>query len=384
MASILADSELYSAAEIEVLEGLEPVRKRPGMYIGGTDERALHHLATEIIDNAMDETVAGHANVIDVNLAADGSVTISDNGRGIPVDSHPRFPDKSALEVIMTTLHAGGKFGGQAYSTSGGLHGVGASVVNALSSEMVVEVARNKRLYRQRFSRGHAVSTLEQLGDISNRRGTRVHFLPDAEIFGEDTRFRPAALYRIIRSKAYLFAGVKMRWSCDPSQISDDTPSEQVITYAGGLSDFLIDITTDKRTLISNPFAGTVTINAEKIEFALTWFDMSEDGFIRSYCNTVPTPDGGTHEQGLRQSIARAMRSYGELAGVKKAADLTVDDVMATVGAIISIFITDPHFQGQTKDRLVNQDATKLVETALRDRLETWLAARPRTRVLFT
>ena len=377
MASILADSELYSAAEIEVLEGLEPVRKRPGMYIGGTDERALHHLATEIIDNAMDETVAGHANVIDVNLAADGSVTISDNGRGIPVDSHPRFPDKSALEVIMTTLHAGGKFGGQAYSTSGGLHGVGASVVNALSSEMVVEVARNKRLYRQRFSRGHAVSTLEQLGDISNRRGTRVHFLPDAEIFGEDTRFRPAALYRIIRSKAYLFAGVKMRWSCDPSQISDDTPSEQVITYAGGLSDFLIDITTDKRTLISNPFAGTVTINAEKIEFALTWFDMSEDGFIRSYCNTVPTPDGGTHEQGLRQSIARAMRSYGELAGVKKAADLTVDDVMATVGAIISIFITDPHFQGQTKDRLVSQDATKLVETALRDRLETWLAADP-------
>jgi topoisomerase-4 subunit B len=369
----------YTAAEIEVLEGLEPVRRRPGMYIGGTDDRALHHLAAEIIDNSMDETVAGHASRITVTLNEDGSLTVGDNGRGIPTDPHPKFPDKSALEVIMTTLHAGGKFEGKAYSTSGGLHGVGASVVNALSSEMVVEVARDKKLHRQKFARGVAESGLEKIGPAPNRRGTEVTFLPDGEIFGANWAFRPALLYKMIRSKAYLFAGVEIRWSCHKKWITGDdkTPVKENIKYPGGLADFLTDTTKDKSILISEPFADAVAIGDERVEFAITWFGPGEDGFVQSYCNTVPTPDGGTHETGLRQSVARGMRAYGEIAGNKKAADLTTDDVMASIGAVLSVFMREPHFQGQTKDRLVSQDASKLVETALRDRFETWLSADP-------
>ena len=367
----------YNAAEIEVLEGLEPVRRRPGMYIGGTDDRALHHMAAEIIDNSMDETVAGFANRISVTLNEDGSLTIGDNGRGIPTDPHPKFPGKSALEVIMTTLHAGGKFEGKAYSTSGGLHGVGASVVNALSERMTVEVARNKTLYRQSFSRGLPVGSLEEVGAAPNRRGTDVTFLPDGEIFGANWAFRPQVLFKMMRSKAYLFAGVEIRWSCHEKWLKDgaEVPQEAVIKYPGGLADFLTDTTKDKALLISAPFADLVEINGEKVEFAITWFGPGEDGFVQSYCNTVPTPDGGTHETGMRQSLVRGMRSYGEIAGNKKAADLTMDDVMAGTGAVLSVFVKEPHFQGQTKDRLVSQDATKLVETGLRDRFETWLSA---------
>ena len=373
------DNGDYNASEIEVLEGLEPVRRRPGMYIGGTDDRALHHMAAEIIDNSMDETVAGFASRISVALNEDGSLTVGDNGRGIPTDPHPKFPKKSALEVIMTTLHAGGKFEGKAYSTSGGLHGVGASVVNALSTEMIVEVARNKTLYRQKFSRGIAQGGLEEVGAAPNRRGTEVTFMPDGEIFGANWAFRPARLYKMIRSKAYLFAGVEIRWSCAAKWITGDdtTPTEATITYPGGLADFLVDTTKDKSILIAQPFSDNVTVGEEKVEFAITWFGPGEDGFVQSYCNTVPTPDGGTHETGLRQSITRGMRAYGEIAGNKKAADLTMDDVMASTGAVLSVFVREPHFQGQTKDRLVSQDATKLVETGLRDRFETWLSSDP-------
>ena len=372
-----AASNDYNAAEIEVLEGLEPVRRRPGMYIGGTDDRALHHMAAEIIDNSMDETVAGFANRISVTLNEDGSLTVGDNGRGIPTDPHPKFPKKSALEVIMTTLHAGGKFEGKAYSTSGGLHGVGASVVNALSEEMTVVVARNKTLYKQSFSRGLPIGSLEEIGAAPNRRGTDVTFSPDGEIFGANWAFRPQVLYKMMRSKAYLFAGVEIRWSCHEKWLKDgsDVPQEAVIKYPGGLADFLTDTTQDKAILVSSPFADLVEINGEKVEFAITWFGPGEDGFVQSYCNTVPTPDGGTHETGLRQSLVRGMRSYGEIAGNKKAADLTMDDVMAGTGAVLSVFVKEPHFQGQTKDRLVSQDATKLVETGLRDRFETWLSA---------
>ena len=372
-----AASTDYNAAEIEVLEGLEPVRRRPGMYIGGTDDRALHHMAAEIIDNSMDETVAGFANRITVTLNEDGSLTVGDNGRGIPTDPHPKFPNKSALEVIMTTLHAGGKFEGKAYSTSGGLHGVGASVVNALSEEMTVVVARNKTLYKQSFSRGLPTGSLEEIGAAPNRRGTDVTFRPDGEIFGANWAFRPQVLYKMMRSKAYLFAGVEIRWSCHKKWLKDggDVPQEAVIKYPGGLADFLTDTTKDKALIVSSPFADLVEINGEKVEFAITWFGPGEDGFVQSYCNTVPTPDGGTHETGLRQSLVRGMRSYGEIAGNKKAADLTMDDVMAGTGAVLSVFVKEPHFQGQTKDRLVSQDATKLVETGLRDRFETWLSA---------
>ncbi|NBQ83592.1 MAG: DNA topoisomerase IV subunit B, partial [Alphaproteobacteria bacterium] len=269
-----AASTDYNAAEIEVLEGLEPVRRRPGMYIGGTDDRALHHMAAEIIDNSMDETVAGFASRISVSLNEDGSLTVGDNGRGIPTDPHPKFPGKSALEVIMTTLHAGGKFEGKAYSTSGGLHGVGASVVNALSVEMTVEVARNKTLYRQTFSRGIPTSGLIEVGPAPNRRGTDVTFMPDGDIFGANWAFRPQVLFKMMRSKAYLFAGVEIRWSCHEKWLQDgsDVPQEAVIKYPGGLADFLIDSTKDKALLISSPFADQVDINGEKVEFAITWF----------------------------------------------------------------------------------------------------------------
>ena len=372
-----ADTEGYDASNIEVLEGLEPVRHRPGMYIGGTDERALHHLAAEILDNSMDEAVAGHASRIDIHLEARDRLTIRDNGRGMPVGEHPKFPGKSAVEVILTTLHAGGKFSGKAYATSGGLHGVGASVVNALSVELHVEIAREKKLYAQSFSRGLPKTRLAEIGAAPNRRGTAVTFCPDPEIFGSNPAFRPATLYRMARSKAYLFAGVEIRWKCDPSLLEDngDIPAETMLHYPGGLADFLEDATRDKGLLISTPFAAQVELEGQKFEWAITWLNGGEDGFFHSYCNTVPTPSGGTHEAGFRQAITRALRSFGDLAGNRKAADITADDVFAGTAVMLSVFLHDPQFQGQTKDRLVSADATKQTEQAARDRFEQWLSA---------
>ena len=372
-------SSEYDASKIEVLEGLEPVRHRPGMYIGGTDERAFHHLAAEILDNAMDEAVAGHASRIEMILQSDDTLIIRDNGRGIPIDPHPKFPEKSALEVIMSTLHAGGKFSGKAYETSGGLHGVGASVVNALSSSMIVEVARDKTLYRQSFAKGHTISKLETVGPAPNRRGTSIIFTPDPEIFGETQRFKPALLFRMARSKAYLFAGVAIRWRCEPSLLGNDSevPAETDICYPGGLEDYLNDATANKSLMISSPFAGRTEFEGQKFEWALTWMGPGEDGFIYSYCNTVPTPNGGTHEAGFRAAITKGLRHYGELAGQKKAADLTGDDILAGTSAMLSVFLRDPQFQGQTKDKLVSNEATRWTETAIRDRFELWLSAEP-------
>ena len=372
-----ANAEGYDASNIEVLEGLEPVRHRPGMYIGGTDERALHHLAAEILDNSMDEAVAGHANRIDIYLEAADRLTIRDNGRGMPVGEHPKFPGKSAVEVILTTLHAGGKFSGKAYATSGGLHGVGASVVNALSSELHVEIAREKKLYSQSFARGLPQGTLAEIGRAPNRRGTSVTFCPDPEIFGANPKFRPATLYRMARSKAYLFAGVEIRWKCDPALLANDdtVPADETLHYPGGLADFLDDATRDKGLLISTPFAAQVELDGQKFEWAITWLNGGEDGFFHSYCNTVPTPSGGTHETGFRQAITRALRSFGDLAGNKKAADITADDVFAGTAVMLSVFLRDPQFQGQTKDRLVSAEATRQTEQAARDRFEQWLAA---------
>ena len=372
-----ANAEGYDASNIEVLEGLEPVRHRPGMYIGGTDERALHHLAAEIMDNSMDEAVAGHANRIDIYLEAADRLTIRDNGRGMPVGEHPKFPGKSAVEVILTTLHAGGKFSGKAYATSGGLHGVGASVVNALSSELHVEIAREKKLYSQSFARGLPQGMLAETGSAPNRRGTSVTFCPDPEIFGANPKFRPATLYRMARSKAYLFAGVEIRWKCDPALLANDdtVPADETLHYPGGLADFLDDATRDKGLLISTPFAAQVELDGQKFEWAITWLNGGEDGFFHSYCNTVPTPSGGTHETGFRQAITRALRSFGDLAGNKKAADITADDVFAGTAVMLSVFLRDPQFQGQTKDRLVSAEATRQTEQAARDRFEQWLAA---------
>jgi topoisomerase IV subunit B len=364
----------YDASAIEVLEGLEPVRRRPGMYIGGTDERAFHHLAAEVLDNAMDEAVAGHASRIEVSLQAGNRLTIVDNGRGIPVDPHPKFPGKSALEVIMTTLHSGGKFSDKAYATSGGLHGVGVSVVNALSTETIVEVARNRELYRQRFERGHAVTILEKLGAAPNRRGTSLSFVPDPEIFGDHAHFRPARLYRLARSKAYLFAGVEIRWRCDPALIGDDTPAEAVFQFPGGLSDHLREQINGRECATSDFFSGKQEFpNGQgSVEWAVAWPLWSE-GSYSCYCNTIPTPDGGTHEQGLRAAIVKGIRAFGELTGQKKAKDIAAEDIVTGSEHMLSVFIRDPQFQSQTKDRLTSPDAARLVENAVRDHFDHFL-----------
>ena len=366
----------YDASSIEVLEGLEPVRKRPGMYIGGTDERALHHLVSEILDNSMDEAVAGQANRIEVELHSDYSLSVKDNGRGIPTDPHPKFPDKSALEVIFCTLHAGGKFSGQAYQTSGGLHGVGASVVNALSDHMVVEVARNRELFRQSFSRGKPLKTIEKLGSAPNRRGTMVQFHPDEEIFGSH-RFKPARLFKTIRSKAYLFSGVEIRWK---SAIDDNvTPLEASFHFPGGLSDYLGETLENSSTYSETPFSGTVDFQerfqtAGKVEWAINWTPV-RDGFIQSYCNTVPTPEGGTHENGFWSAILKGIRAYGELINNRRAKDIIREDLVAGGCALVSCFIREPEFVGQTKDRLATVEAQRLVENSVRDHFDNWLAA---------
>ena len=366
----------YDASSIEVLEGLEPVRKRPGMYIGGTDERALHHLVSEILDNSMDEAVAGQANRIEVELHSDYSLSVKDNGRGIPTDPHPKFPDKSALEVIFCTLHAGGKFSGQAYQTSGGLHGVGASVVNALSDHMVVEVARNRELFRQSFSRGKPLKTIEKLGSAPNRRGTMVQFHPDEEIFGSH-RFKPARLFKTIRSKAYLFSGVEIRWK---SAIDDTiTPLEASFHFPGGLSDYLGETLENNSTYSEMPFSGSVDFQerfqtAGKVEWAINWTPV-RDGFIQSYCNTVPTPEGGTHENGFWSAILKGIRAYGELINNRRAKDIIREDLVAGGCALVSCFIREPEFVGQTKDRLATVEAQRLVENSVRDHFDNWLAA---------
>ena len=372
--------DAYSAKDIEVLEGLEPVRRRPGMYIGGTDERALHHLAAEVLDNAMDEAVAGHANRIEMGIGADGSLTISDNGRGIPIDPHPKYPDKSALEVILTMLHSGGKFGGSAYKTSGGLHGVGISVVNALSEHLEVEVARDRRLWRQTYSRGHATSAILDAGAVQNRRGTTVSFRPDPEIFTAALQFKPWRLYRMARSKAYLFRGVEIRWSCDPSRIAagDETPTTDSFHFPGGLADFLAASLGDDKGITPTPFAGRIDLagDAGEVEWAIAW-PVDGEAFVHSYCNTIPTPEGGTHEAGLRAALARSLKAYGELVGNKRAQQITGDDAIGSAAALLSLFIREPQFQGQTKEKLASAEATRLVEAAIKDRFDHWLSADP-------
>ncbi len=368
----------YTAKDIEVLEGLEPVRRRPGMYIGGTDERSLHHLAAEILDNAMDEAVAGFATRIEFELSADDIVTVRDNGRGIPIDPHPKFKNKSALEVIMTTLHAGGKFGGKVYDTSGGLHGVGSSVVNALSEWLEVEVARERQNHVMRFERGQPAGKLRNTGSV-NRRGTIVRFKPDTQIFGSEAHFSPAMLYRMAKSKAYLFRGVEIHWLCDPSLIRNGkTPADEVLKFPGGLADFLRSEIEGESTVSPRLFVGRTENKDGKgaVEWAVAWAP-ERDGFLQSFCNTIPTPLGGTHEQGLRNALTKALRAFGERAGNKKTAQITPDDVMSAACAVLSIFIREPEFQGQTKEKLSTQDAQRLVDTVVRDHFDHWLAESP-------
>ncbi len=373
-------AETYSAKDIEVLEGLEPVRRRPGMYIGGTDEAALHHLAAELLDNAMDEAVAGHASFIELILEADDWLSVRDNGRGIPVDPHPKFPDRSALEVILTTLHSGGKFGGKAYATSGGLHGVGSSVVNALAERLDVEVARDRVLWRQSYARGTPLGPLANAGPVQNRRGTVIRFRPDPEIFGRQ-HFAPARLYRLCRSKAYLFRGVEIRWACDPALLppGGDIPAEAKLHFPGGLRDSLEEDIAGAARALPQIWAGEAALpgmDAGRLEWATAWLD-GGDGFLHSYCNTVPTPEGGTHEAGFRAALLKGLRAWAEQRGNRRGAVLTGEDVLGALAAKLSVFLREPQFQGQTKEKLTNADAARLVETALRDRFDHFLAGDP-------
>ena len=371
-----AAGETYDGSAIEVLEGLEPVRRRPGMYIGGIDERAFHHLAAEVLDNAMDEAVAGHANRIEVTLDEGNRLTITDNGRGIPVDEHPKYPGKSALEVILTTLHSGGKFSGKAYATSGGLHGVGVSVVNALSVLTRIEVARNKELYAQEFSRGAPTGPLQRLGGTPNRRGTSVTFIPDTEIFGEEAKFKPARLFKLARSKAYLFAGVEIRWKCAVSLTSDDVPAEAVFQFPGGLADHLKEQLAERECVTTQFFSGSQDFPGEeqgRAEWAIAW-PLWSDGAYSWYCNTIPTPDGGTHEAGLRAALTKGIRAFADLIGQKKAKDIAPEDVFTGCESMLSVFIRDPQFQSQTKDRLTSPEAARMVENAVRDHFDHFLS----------
>ena len=371
----------YTAKHIEVLEGLEPVRRRPGMYIGGTDEKALHHLFAEVIDNAMDEALAGHADWIEVEMAADGFVTVTDNGRGIPVDPHPKFKNKSALEVIMCTLHAGGKFDSKVYETSGGLHGVGVSVANALSERMEVEVARGQRLYRMAFERGKPKTKLQDAGKAPNRRGTKVRFRPDPDIFGAKAHFRPERIFKMTRSKAYLFGGVEIRWSCAKELLRgvEEVPEQATFHFADGLKDYLSETLASATLVHPDIFTGSSgKIGAHgAVQWAVGW-TTDADGFLNSYCNTIPTPDGGTHESGLRAALTRGLKDHADRIGQgKRAAAITSDDVMIGAGALLSVFIREPEFQGQTKDRLATAEAQRLVEQAIKDPFDHWLAGHP-------
>lgn len=374
-------SEQYTARDIEVLEGLEPVRRRPGMYIGGTDVRAMHHLAAEVLDNAMDEAVAGFASRIEIELRADGYLVIADNGRGIPVDKHPKFKDKSALEVILTMLHSGGKFGGKVYDTSGGLHGVGISVVNALSDDLVVEVARDKRKWSLTCSRGKTKGKLKDLGSAGNARGTRVTFHPDAEIFGSKTYWEPARLYRMARAKAHLYRGVEIRWKCDPKLLKegDGTPAEDKIHFPGGLADYLVELSQNRPLVTTSPFSGQVKFAESKgqLEWAIAWPKDFEDAHVETYVNTIPTPEGGTHESGLRAGLLRSLKGHADLVGNRKAGIVVAEDVLGGAVVLLSLFIREPQFQGQTKEKLATPEAARLVESAIKDHFDHWLSGAP-------
>lgn len=376
-AKTAAAEQAYTAQDIEVLEGLEPVRRRPGMYIGGSDENAMHHLVNEVFDNAMDEAVAGHATRIELEVQAGNVITIRDNGRGIPIDPHPKYPKKSALEVILTTLHSGGKFSSKAYETSGGLHGVGISVVNALSDVLEVEVARNKTLYHQSYSRGEPKTKLKEIGAAPNRRGTSITFHPDPEIFGDKSRFRAEKLYKFARSKAYLFRGVEIRWSCDPALVEGtNTPAQDKIHFPGGLADFLAESLEGQPLVTTKAFAGQAELAEGKgrVEWAISWPIDEDEALTKTYCNTVYTPEGGTHETGFRAAIHRGLKAYGEMLGQKKIGQAQAEDLSGSAALLLSVFIKDPQFQGQTKDKLVTAEATKLVENAVRDHFDHWLS----------
>ena len=370
----------YTAKDIEVLDGLEPVRRRPAMYIGGTDDKALHHLVAELLDNAMDEGVAGHASVIEITLQEDGGISVVDNGRGIPVDKHPKHKKKSALEVILTTLHAGGKFSNKVYATAGGLHGVGLSVVNALSEKLLIQVVRNKISWQQEYRQGAPASPLKKMGSVKNKQGTSITFYPDKTIFQTKAKFNPAILYKMALSKAYLCNGIEIRWRCHNKLLENHKglPSKETLKFPGGIKDYLRFETKDTEMVTPDGFFGDIqTKNGEKVEWALSWRQDTEGQFFESYCNTIPTPEGGSHETGLRTALLRGLKSYGDLAKVKRATQLTAEDIFSHICGVLSVFISEPQFQGQTKEKLNTPEASRLVESTVKDHFEHWLTNDP-------
>ncbi|WP_316353451.1 DNA topoisomerase IV subunit B [Candidatus Trichorickettsia mobilis] len=366
----------YTAKDIEVLEGLEPVRKRPGMYIGGTDITAMHHLVSEVLDNSMDEAVAGFANLISITVHNDNSITVTDNGRGIPVDNHPKFRNKSALEVILTTLHSGGKFSDNVYQTAGGLHGVGVSVVNALSEHLQVTVYKQGTAFTQTYAKGHPLTTLQTADAPKRLKGTAITFRPDQEIFGTSARFSPQKLYDLAKSKAYLYQGVEIEWECHPALINDSiTPTKAIIHFPAGLKDYLSSKIDQDKIIAGNIFSGIHRVNKEsiKLEWAIAWHD--DTGFIKSYCNTIFTPLGGTHEQGIKTALLRGLKTYGEMVGNKKAQHIIIEDILDSACIIMSVFFKDPVFQGQTKEKLVSPSISKIIENIIKDHFDHWLSS---------
>lgn len=381
------NTHTYDASDIQVLEGLEPVRLRPGMYIGGTDEKAWHHLPIEIMDNSIDEAVAGFAKKITVNLIDAKTIEITDDGRGIPVDEHPKYPGKSALEVILTTLHSGGKFNNNVYKTSGGLHGVGSAVVNALSSEMIVTISRDGYEWHQTFSRGKVTSPITR-GDATRAHGTKIRFTIDDQIFGANAVFKPVKIYRMARAKSFLSRGVKIDWHCNPELLTEDMniPTDTTFYYPGGVADFLDEKTREKPRILPKIFSGSVDFpdDSGRVEWALTVLTdengaASDDGFFASYCNTIATTDGGTHETGFKAAITKGIKAYGEKVNNKSAATIIGDDVFDSVAAIVSVFYKTPQFLGQTKEKLSNPEIARYTENALRDPWEIFLASDPKT-----
>lgn len=377
----------YDASDIQVLEGLEPVRLRPGMYIGGTDEKAWHHLPIEIMDNSIDEAVAGFAKKITVNLIDSKTIQIIDDGRGIPVDEHPKYPGKSALEVILTTLHSGGKFNNNVYKTSGGLHGVGSAVVNALTSEMIVVISRDGYKWRQTFSRGKPTSAMTRMEETKGH-GTDIQFTIDDEIFGANAVFKPIKIYRMARAKAFLSKGVKIEWHCNPELLTEDMniPADTTFYYPNGVADFLEEKTNTKPRILPKIFSGSVDFpdDSGRVEWALTFLTdengaASDDGFFASYCNTIATIDGGTHETGFKSAITKGIKAYGEKVNNKSASNIIGDDVFDSVAAIVSVFYKTPQFLGQTKEKLSNPEIARYTENALRDPWEIFLASDPKT-----
>lgn len=379
----------YNASDIEVLEGLEPVRKRPGMYIGGCDQNAMHHMFCEVLDNSMDEAVAGYATCIEIEISSSGIISVADNGRGIPTDQHPKFPGKSALEVILTTLHSGGKFNTNVYATSGGLHGVGVSVVNALSEHFIAEVKRGGFVYRQEYAKGIPLNEIEKLKaskalacGIAGRAGTKISFKPDPEIFG-NAMFDPIKLYSIANSKAYLYKGVTIVWRYNNYNVDDASeklpPKFAEIHYANGIKDYVSRLVPKSVRLTEKIFYAEAEIEAPKgkVECAFAFNAVKDSNKHRYYCNTIHSPLGGTHENGFRAMIVKALKSYANFVNYKYFDKVTADDIMEDITLVLSIFIPHPSFQGQTKEKLLSKEAAKLVELALKDRVEHMLINAP-------